>query len=75
LSFIKESLCFKVLESLVVNKDQEVRQTNKLCPLFFKSINNGKEFLVVDFVVSLCTLKGLKVKYNKVLLFVGDTLL
>jgi hypothetical protein len=75
LSFIKESLCPKVLESLVVNKDQEVRQTNKLCPLFFKSTNDSEEFLVVDFVVSLYTLKGLRVKYDKVPLSVGDTLL
>jgi hypothetical protein len=52
-----------------------VRQTNKLCPLFFKFINDGEEFLVVDFVVSLCTLKGLRVKYDKVLLFIKDTLL
>jgi hypothetical protein len=52
-----------------------VRQTNKLCLLFFKFINNSKEFLVVDFVVSLYTLKGLRVKYNKVLLSIRDTLL
>jgi hypothetical protein len=29
----------------------------------------------MDFIVSLYTLKGLKVKYNKVLLFIGDILL
>jgi hypothetical protein len=52
-----------------------VRQTNKLCPLFFKSTNDGEEFLVVDFVVSLYTLKGLRVKYDRVLLSVGDILL
>jgi hypothetical protein len=75
LLFIKESLCLKVLESLVVNKDQEVRQTNKLCLLFFKSTNDGKEFLIINFVVSLYTLKGLRVKYDKVLLSIEDTLL
>jgi hypothetical protein len=52
-----------------------VRQTNKLCLLFFKPTNDGEEFLVVDFIVSLYTLKGLKVKYDKVLLFIKDTLL
>jgi hypothetical protein len=52
-----------------------VRQTNKLYLLFFKPTNNGKEFLIIDFVVSLCTLKGLRVKYDKVLLSVKDILL
>jgi hypothetical protein len=52
-----------------------VRQANKLYLLFFKFKNDGEEFLVVDFVISLSTLKSFRIKCNKVLLSVKGTLL